>query len=295
MPPVRRNTSTRICIAFAIRSLDVGGISRQLLKLVRSIDNSRYAAHILVIARSNHRLLNQFQELNVSVHLGNFHKKNPCSVLWIAYLIRKFRFELIHSFLARADILVCVAAVLCGYKNVICTEHGNQRVDYSSCGFRQRLLDRAITFRVATYISACSDYSRRVLRQIGCPALKLVVIRNGISEIDPERLAGAETRNKQLGSCKVVGMVARLHPVKAPQVFLSTAVKVLRSLPNSAIRFVLVGSGPMERDFQNSVRRLGDLSGSILLVGFHPNPEEWISAFDVCVLTSFSESFLIAC
>jgi glycosyltransferase involved in cell wall biosynthesis len=89
----------------------------------------------------------------------------------------------------------------------------------------------------------------------------------------------------------VVGTIANFKTHKAHDVLLRAAVDVRRAVPN--VRFVLVGTGPLEPD----VRRLAEtagLNGTIVFAGFREDALRVASAFDVFALSSTYEGLSIA-
>lgn len=279
----------KVRLAYVIRTLHFGGTSRQLLKLVQGHDRSKYDIHIVVISPEKPDMLSSFKEEDVSIHVGRFSTSVPSSVIWLAGIIRRSRFDLVHSFLSRADIVVCLAGLLCGFRRIICSERGNRRTVYSGYGFRHRIVDRLVTFRRAVRICTNSYYSMRKLRELRCPMSKTVVVYNGIALDTQKKERAQSTSFLQKQGAKVVGMVSRLHPVKAPGVFVDTAAKIRNRFPELPVRFVLVGSGPDAALVSEKIQDYG-MTGFFVLAGYQSNPEYWISRFDICVLTSLSES-----
>lgn len=67
------------------------------------------------------------------------------------------------------------------------------------------------------------------------------------------------------------------------------AFKILKQTYENAILFIL-GQGPLEAMLKNFVEE-NDLSGSIIFMGFEPNPYKWMSACNVFILSSIYEGF----
>lgn len=87
----------------------------------------------------------------------------------------------------------------------------------------------------------------------------------------------------------VVGMIGRLSPQKAPDIFVRAARLVHESIPNSA--FIIVGDGE-ERE---SVESFAEESGLDLYVtGWADAPYAYLKVFDVALLLSRWEGFGLA-
>lgn len=284
------HTSIRpVRIAFAVPNLNFGGAARELLELVRHLDKSRYDIHVVALIPQAHHLLDRFQEAGVSIHLCRHRSKDPLGIVWFADLIRKYRIDLVHSFLPRADVHACMAGLLAGFKNVICSEIGLRRSFFPKYKFRYRLLDRLFTFRTAARIQANSRYSRQILRQKGCPEGKIWIVHNGIQlplRCVRKRVGTPLERRRRE---RTVGMVSRLHPVKAPEIFADSAAEILKQHPDPPVRFILVGDGPLRDALETRIRQHG-IPESFLMAGYQPHPEAWISGFDIGVLSSLSDT-----
>lgn len=119
---------------------------------------------------------------------------------------------------------------------------------------------------------------------------KLELIPNGI-DIAAVQRAEAMDRSA-LGIADdafVVGMIGRLSPQKAPDVFIRAAKLVHDSISNSA--FIIVGDGE-ERD---AVEGFANDNGLRLVVtGWTDKPYSYLKVFDVAVLLSRWEGFGLA-
>lgn len=277
-----------IRIAFATKGLNYGGAERQLLKLVRGLDKKKYDIHVISLVRRKHHLLDAFRKEAITLHLCNYHSKNPLTLIWLVNIIRQSQFDLIHSFLPRADVQVCMASILCGFKTIICSERGTRRAQPSRYRFWHRLADRLFTFRQAVKVCVNSKFSIQILKQIGCPESKIVVVYNGLQMPLPPISKPAEMPFVLQKGEQLVGMVVRLHPIKTPEIFVKAAAEIIKKYPNLRVKFVLVGDGPLEKTLRKQIQTC-NLSNYFFMAGYQSNPEAWISKFDICVLTSYGE------
>ena len=86
----------------------------------------------------------------------------------------------------------------------------------------------------------------------------------------------------------VVGLSARLDPVKGHRYLIDAAAAVRARVPNAV--FVLAGNGPLRDALKERTRRLG-LEGVVRFVGYQADivPLTWL--YDVAVLPSVTETF----
>jgi glycosyltransferase involved in cell wall biosynthesis len=83
-----------------------------------------------------------------------------------------------------------------------------------------------------------------------------------------------------------VGIVARLVPIKAHEVFLEAAGRLRRRLPR--VTFVVVGDGERRTELEGEARRQG-LQGHIHFLGWRQDLERIYADLDVVALTSRNE------
>ena len=119
---------------------------------------------------------------------------------------------------------------------------------------------------------------------------KLELIPNGI-DVSAVRNAVAKDR-EELGIADdafVVGMIGRLSPQKAPDVFIKAAKLINDAINNSA--FIIVGDGE-ERAVVERFANENDLA--LVVTGWTDEPYSFLKVFDVAVLLSRWEGFGLA-
>ena len=119
---------------------------------------------------------------------------------------------------------------------------------------------------------------------------KLALIPNGI-DVSAVRNASAKSRS-ELGIAEdafVVGMIGRLSPQKAPDVFIRAAKLIHDEIPNSA--FIIVGSGEEEADVKAFAKENGL---ELVVTGWTDEPYSYLKVFDVAMLLSRWEGFGLA-
>lgn len=119
---------------------------------------------------------------------------------------------------------------------------------------------------------------------------KLALIPNGI-DVNAVRNTVGKSRS-ELGLADdafVVGMIGRLSPQKAPDVFIQAAKLIHEQIPNSA--FIIVGNG----DESEQVEAFAKENGLELVVtGWTDEPYAYLKTFNVAMLMSRWEGFGLA-
>jgi glycosyltransferase involved in cell wall biosynthesis len=221
----------------------------------------------------------------------------PVSILWpsdigamarFASFLRQRSIQIVHSHGFRASVLASPVAFWAGVPAIVETPHIRE---HWRRGWKSNFaIDRFAGRAVGAYI-AVSDANRRYLIQKKrLPAEKIHLIRNGceIEKFDPGYPPQLAFK-RQLGfadSDPVLLVVGRLEAQKGHSVLFAAFRDVLRDFPHA--RLVCVGEGGLRPALEAELRRL-ELTGSVRLVGYQSNVQDWLSFAEVCVLPSFFE------
>ncbi|MBI4161501.1 MAG: glycosyltransferase [Acidobacteria bacterium] len=157
---------------------------------------------------------------------------------------------------------------------------------------RERLL-RPILAAVADRVVVISRASRRQARALGFRTRRYSIIYMGedLGRLDAAAGSGPAAR-REIGvspGAPLVGMIARLHPLKGQETLLRAAVQVKARVPDA--RFLLAGTGDPGycRRLEETAARLG-VADRILFLGHRDDIPRLTAAIDVAVLPSENES-----
>lgn len=160
------------------------------------------------------------------------------------------------------------------------------RFEYTLLRLTSRYPDRVVC--------VCDAVRQVVLEREDLPSDKVVVIRNGIEEIQPQSLQLGMGLRRELGiqpSVPVVGMVANFdRAVKGASYLVDCIPQVVEQFPD--VRFLLVGRGSGSDELRERARRLG-VEENLLLTGFRSDIDAVYSMIDISVLSSLSEGLSI--
>ena len=211
------------------------------------------------------------------------------SLLSLALLLRRLRPDVVHTHLAKAGLLGRLAAWLAGVPVVVHTFHGNVFSGY----FGARTSGLFVLFErllasLTTRIIVLSQSQRIELerRRIGAPS-HLVEIPVGIDTA--ALVAPAGTLRRQLGirpATRLVGIVARLVPIKGVDVFLEAASIIGAKHHN--VHFVIAGDGELAGELHSQGERLG-LRQRVSFIGFRADIAAVYADLDVVVCSSRNE------
>lgn len=233
-----------------IRSLELGGAERQLALLAAGLHRRGHRVTVACFYPQG-PLLEELTTAGVAVvGLG---KRGRWDLLGAGRALRRLAGEtqaqVIYSFLDTPNLLAALSKPFCpGLKlawGVRASDMDLGRYDWFAALMAR--LPRLLAGR-AEVIIVNSRAGAAVAQARGLPADKLVVIPNGIDteRFAPDPAAGLALRREWgLGPEEpLVGLVARLDPMKDHATFLRAAALVLAQRPEA--RFVCVGGGPTE-------------------------------------------------
>lgn len=278
------------------RGLMHGGAERQLCLLANGLGRRGHSVTVMVYYGG----MPLERELHVGaggVSLKSLGKKGRWEIfgfLWrLISTLRAGRYDVIYSFLPLPNFLMAMMRPFTGKARLIWALRGSSM----SWGQYDRLtrisawLERSLC-RVPDMIIANSEAGRAYSVRLGYPRDRLRVVENGIdSETFQFNEDGRRALRHHWGIAEdeiLIGVVARLDPMKGLETFLYAASLLLRY--PERYRFVWVGDGSASA-FRMEVERLG-LSSVLWFEPVRNDMPATYSAFDiVCLPSSFGEGF----
>ena len=295
----------KLTVFRAITRLNIGGPAIHAILLTRGLQNERFRS-LLVSgqeAPGEGNMLDLAERCGVRPlvveELGReVSPLNDLAAVKRLYrLIRRERPQIVHTHMAKAGTAGRLAARLAGVPIVIHTYHGHVFHSYFSPARTAVFLniERALA-RITDCIIAVGDRQRDEL--IGyrvAPPGKIVSVPLGLqieAMLDVEAERGRLRAELGLnGVHKLVGIVARLVPIKAHEVFLEAAARVRERVPET--RFLIVGDGERRAELEARARALG-LGEQVLFLGWRRDMRTVYADLDVVVLSSLNEGSPVA-
>jgi glycosyltransferase involved in cell wall biosynthesis len=300
-----RHNQRKLRVLRAITRLNVGGPSIHAVVLTRMLDPERFESALVTGVESategNMRYFAEEQGVHPLVVEELGREVNPLNDLRslgrMVQLIRARKPDIVHTHMAKAGTTARLAARLAGVPIVIHTYHGHVFHSYFSprktavylaierflalmtdriivVGDRQR--DEIAGFRVA-------PISKIVPIPLGLPLESLLTVEETEGQLRSELGLGRDT--------PLVGIIARLVPIKAHEFFLQAAAKVGAERPDA--HFVIVGDGE-RRDELESLSRELQLSDRVHFLGWRREMRSIYADLDVVVLSSLNEGSPVA-
>ena len=216
-------------------------------------------------------------------------RPSPRGLLALRRAVREFSPDVVQTWLLHSNVLAGLVGRFGARVPVVWGVHITdvQREVHGRTAVLTRRLERALARSVPASIVACSKSSAEVMRELSYPAAKIVTIPNGfdLGQFHPDRDDRVAVR-EELGigpDARVVGHVARFHPMKDHRNLLRAAALVHYELPD--VHFVLCGSGVTAENDELVLWSRG-LEDRVHLLGPREDVDRVLRAFDVTTLAS---------
>lgn len=217
------------------------------------------------------------------------------SVFKLVRLIAREKPDIVHTHTAKAGFVGRIAARLCRVPVIVHTFHG-----HVFHGYFGPLKSRAFVYlerllaRLSDAILTVNEQQRQELIAYGIAPpdkIRSVLLGLELSQLANNGADPAVMRRKWgvPPEAPLVGIVARLVPVKGHELFLDAAAELRRHRP--AARFVVVGDGERRADLEAYAAKLGLPAA---FAGWETDLRAVYAALDVVCLTSFNEGSPLA-
>jgi glycosyltransferase involved in cell wall biosynthesis len=208
---------------------------------------------------------------------------DPRIVPAIYRVLRRDRPDILHTHAWGTLVEGIVAGRLARVPAIVHGEHGTLQLRP-----RQVIVQRWGWRHADDLLSVSSRLAERMSRDVGIPADRIRVIRNGVNlaRFAGLRTASAGTFSGSGGRRVVLGAAGRLIDVKDHATFID-AVHLLRDR-GRPVAAIIAGDGPLRGQLEAHIARLR-LQGSVRLLGHRGDLETVLRALDIFVQPSKSE------
>lgn len=279
-------------VVYVLPNAELGGAERATWMMIRHHDRVRYRPVVFFL--NSGPLVDQLRKegLTVGVLDGALRMRNPAQVFraWrqLARFVVAVRADLIHSCMAYSHLIASPVAARLGVP-IVLFQHG------PVTGWQ----DRIASFLPSRCVMVNSRYTQRKQRNISwrkrpCP---IVSLASEFSLADRERILYREQLNARYGldaNIPVVGVLARLEPLKGIHVALEALAPLLRD--DRAVLMIVGGSyRHFHRDYGSDLRdwvhRQG-IESRVIFAGFQSNPLPYLARMDIVLSASIQEEGL---
>jgi glycosyltransferase involved in cell wall biosynthesis len=276
-------------VALVVGQLHVGGAERQLFELATGLDRARFEPLVVCLSEVTEPYAGRLRALGVEVRvLPRAHSRDLSRALSLAWLLRRHRIGLAHSFLLAANAYTWAATRLAGAIPFIASSR--------TCipppdRWSWRVHRRAFRAARAVIVNArgVGEFTRLLY---GLPETALRVIPNGVNlepfVSDPSRRAALRAAWGVPDGAVLIGTLGRLSPEKNLPLFLRMAERLASGGAGAGWRCVVVGEGPARAELEDLSASLG-LRSRVIFAGEHEEAAAALNAMDLFVMTSDTE------
>ena len=241
--------SERPLIVHIVFRFDYGGLENGVVNVVNGLQHDEFRHAIVALTETTD--FSRRLEGGVPVYaLGKRPGKDPATYVRLFRLLRKLRPVVVHT--RNIGTLDCAfIAFLAGVPVRIHGEHGWDVADPDGMNRKYRLLRRAASHFVRTFVAVSEDLCRWLTNVVDIPTRKVVWICNGV---DTARFRPGDSSKRSGPSAElfgadsvVVGSVTRFAPIKDPlnlvEAFLR--VRAVAGEDGRKLRLVMIGDGEL--------------------------------------------------
>ena len=273
-----------------------GGVDRYLRMLTSRMDRERFEQILVCSDDFRREDYEDFVDEFVQVHemqnaLSPF--KDGAAVKRVRALIRQWKPDVVYCHSSKGGGIGRLAALGLGVK-VMYNPHGWA---FSMKGSKVKswiylMIERTLAYATGQFVMI-SNYEKMlaVQRHVG-KADRMKVIFNGVDTENIRKSAALSMISRRdVGipeDAYVIGMVGRISPQKAPDVFVRMAAEVVKKIPKAC--FVIVGDGEQREEIVALAEQLG-IADRLTITGWTENPIDYMKLFDQAVLLSRWEGF----
>jgi len=269
---------------------DIGGAKVHVLSLVKELGKK---IDVKIVAFRPGVFYEEAQDMGIDIEIVRTGSIIT-DVLKVKKIIKNGNFQIIHAHGSKGNLVASILKIFCKIP-AITTIHSDYRLDYMGSIWRTCTLGfiNKIALRFMDYYIAVSNNFKEMLVKRKFNPDRIFILYNGTDFSQPLKNYSKEEFIKKYnipisGNDMVVGILARLDPVKGLDIFLKGAKLVLEKRPE--VKFLIAGEGEQRSNLINLSKKLG-ISDSVFFLGWVTDPYEFMSNVDIPALTSLSESF----
>lgn len=285
-PSRRRRPRKKIGLMHVVHTMEVGGMERLVVDLIEGFSSDRYDRYVCCLAQRG-ALADQLERIGVPVYCLDKGAGVRWGLPWrVRALIHRLGISIVHTHNLAGLLYGGVGAALGRAKVLVHTEHGRD-LDFYRSPTLQRL-EWALTSLPNCVVAVSQPLFDELRYAQRIPLSRLLMIGNGVRvercRVTPPRDLGARLGIGERD--RLVGIIARLVPVKDHVTMLRAMRTVIRTMPEA--RLLVVGGGPLRPELESEAARL-DIAPRVTFLGVRHDIPELLNLLDVFALSSLSE------
>jgi len=273
-------------LLFIIHSLKFGGAERQLVELIKGLNQQQYDICLICIDNTTEGYTDLLMQAGIEIrYFCRSFKYDLRPVYSIYRYIRENKIDLVHTFENLGSLFGLSSAKLAG-KPVVCSAIRNSKDKNFKLQISIKILSRFADIFVSNSLAGFVNRFSRIKSHFR-------VVYNGVEFKRFEKKKVNILKIKKdigiIGFKHVIGMVASLSDHKDHETLLNAIPMVLQKYPE--ICLLLIGDGRQREKLKSTVRRMG-LNENVYFLGYRNDVDEVIQIFNIAVLLTNSDIIL---
>ncbi|WP_166805041.1 glycosyltransferase [Nitrosococcus wardiae] len=271
-----------------VQGLEIGGLEQMVITLVERLDPVRFKPAVCCFDVLG-ALVVQLTAKDIPV---DFLPRKPgldlSYPLRLARFLRRKKIDILHLHNPTALFYGTLAGRIARTPAIIYTEHGR---DFSS-SWKVKLANRWLSALVNEVVAVAERGKTYLTSEEGFDSSRIKLIYNGIDADKFNSWVCHDKRREMLATLglkpddPIVGVVARLDPIKNHASLLKAMVTVSQRVPGAML--LVIGDGPLRLELEQQAQELR-LGETVKFLGARSDVPELLSILDVFVLPSYNE------
>lgn len=283
----------KIRVIHVLTDKNIGGAGRWLLNYIKYHNQALF--DVMVVVPNDSLLKEPLQKLKFSgiIDICDMDEKSLSfnDIAKFKKIFKEFRPNIVHT---HASLSARIAARLSGVEYVINTKHCLENPTNNTI---KRSLNKLINKMFSDKIIAVSKAVEISMLEANIDKKQIVTIYNGIElskRLSNEEINIIKAEYGIKSEDSVVGIAARLEPVKDISTFIKAAKEIVdKRNKSNPVKFIIAGSGSLKSQLKAQVNALG-LDNEVIFTGFVKDIEKLMSIFDINVISSIQEALCIS-
>lgn len=266
-----------------IQGLEVGGLEYMVVNLIKGLNRGRFVSSVCCFDTLG-ALADDLDGVEVRL-LKRKQGVDYSYPLRLAALIRREGAQVLHLHNPTAFFYGALAGAIARVPWIVYTEHARD----VRPNIKIRLADRLLACFTDRVVAVAGHVKKNLVEYQWFDPAKVSIIYNGIDsgKFTGGRDGGSVRLSLGIGQrAPVVGIVARLDPIKNHACLLRAFAKVREGFPDAVL--LVIGDGPLRGELEGQAEAAG-LGGSVRFLGTRSDVESLLQCLDVFVLSSVSE------
>jgi len=292
----------KIKVAHIIARMITGGADENTLFTVQGLNKKKYDVDLIIGEEFDKNILSKVKKNNFNIiqikglkgKLNFLH--DPIVLLKLVKLLKKKRYDIVHTHTTKAGILGRIASRIAGVPIIVHGLHGSTFQAFNSglLNWLLFLLERLTGRFTDAYVSVSKVLSEKYVEKGIGKKEKYYTVYSGMKldkfcEVREKIDYGKKQRELGINSGQfVIGNVARLETRKGHKFLLDAFKKVTLERKDYPLKLLIIGEGEDREKLENYTKEL-NLEDKVIFTGYREDVGELMAIMNIFVLTSLRE------